>query len=459
MKKYLIIVLASAFMLTGCKKFLDQKPQSEITGANFYQVSSDAESGLIGCYDALQPDSYYGFDIETYGDVVSDNAYAGGDNPANIQQDMFNTDANNPNISRDWNQIYQAIGRCNDVIDNVTVMNGSLFQGNRKNEILAEAKFLRGLHYFNLVRIFGPVPLVIKQIKDTSPENINAGNSTIPAIYAQITQDLTEAIKDLPRDNNVGRTTKGAAEGILAKVNLTNKNWQQAADLSKEVIDLNKYSLIANYDGLWSGKNTTESLFEVQFTGGTEGNTMPDLFLPFPLATYEFLKFSTPTEDMIAAYEPNDTRKAASIIFADQYYGKNFPHVYKYRNAAGFAAPANVPVLRYADVLLMRAEALNEISYPNTEALTLLNQVRTRAGLPSKTIGDLPSQDAMRIAIAKERRVELAFEGHRWFDLLRTDKAISTLQGKYPITQNKLLFPIPQDQIDKNPNLKQNPGY
>ncbi|MET4082517.1 hypothetical protein ABIB40_002475 [Pedobacter sp. UYP30] len=459
MKKYLIIILASAATLTGCKKFLDQKPQSEITGANFYKVPSDAESGLIGCYDALQPDSYYGFDIETYGDVVSDNAYAGGDNPANIQEDTFNTDANNANISRDWNQIYQAIGRCNDVIDNVTAMDASLFQGNRKNEILAEAKFLRGLHYFNLVRIFGPVPLVVKQIKDTKPESINAGNSTIPAIYDQITKDLNEAIKDLPKDNNVGRTTKGAAEGILAKVNLTNKNWQQAADLSKQVIDLNKYSLVSNYDALWSGKNTTESLFEVQFTGGTEGNTMPDLFLPFPLATYEFLKFSTPTEDMIAAYEPNDTRKAASIIFADQYYGKNFPHVYKYRNAAGFAAPTNVPVLRYADVLLMRAEALNEISYPNAEALALLNQVRTRAGLPSKTIANVSSQDAMRVAIAKERRVELAFEGSRWFDLLRTGKAISTLQAKYPITQNKLLFPIPQSQIDKNPNLKQNPGY
>lgn len=459
MKKYLIIILTAAVTFTGCKKFLDQTPQSEITGANFYKVPSDAESGLIGCYDALQPDSYYGFDMETYGDVTSDNAYAGGDNPANIQEDTFNTDANNGNISRNWNQIYQAIGRCNDVIDNVSLMDGSLFQANRKNQILAEAKFLRGLHYFNLVRIFGPVPLVIKQIKNANPESINAGNSTIPAIYDQITKDLNEAIQDLPKDSNVGRATKGAAEGILAKVYLTNKNWQQAADLCQQVISLNKYSLVSNYDALWSGKNTSESLFEVQFTGGTEGNTMPDLFLPFPLATYEFLKFSTPTEDLIAAYEPNDTRKAASIIFADQYYGKNFPHVYKYRNAAGFAAPTNVPVLRYADVLLMRAEALNEIAYPNTEALTLLNQIRTRAGLPSKTLTDLPSQDAFRIAVAKERRVELAFEGHRWFDLLRTGTAISTLQAKYPINQNRLLFPIPQSQIDKNPNLKQNPGY
>ncbi len=459
MKKYLIIILLGTTTLSGCKKFLDIKPESEITGANFYQVASDAESGLIGCYDALQPDSYYGFDMETIGDVTSDNAYAGGDNPANIQIDEFNTDANNGNISRDWNQIYQAVGRCNDVLGNVTKMEDGLFQGNRKKEILAEAKFLRGLHYFNLVRIWGPVPLITSQLKDTNPESINAGNSTIEAIYAQITKDLTEAMQDLPKDNATGRATKGAAEGLLAKVYLTNKNWQQAADLSAQVIALNKYNLVANYDALWSGKNTSESLFEVQYTGGTEGNVMPDLFLPFPQATYEFLKFSTPTEDLIAAYEPNDTRKAASIIFADQYYGKNFPHVYKYRNAAGFAAPTNVPVLRYADVLLMRAEALNELGYPNAEAFILLNQVRARAGVPAKTLVDLPSQESFRDAIAKERRVELAFEGHRWFDLLRTGKAISILQGKYPINTNRLLFPIPQNQIDRNPNLKQNPGY
>ncbi|MBK0382260.1 RagB/SusD family nutrient uptake outer membrane protein [Pedobacter sp. SD-b] len=460
MKKYLIIILAAATALTGCKKFLDIKPESEITGANFYQVASDAESGLIGCYDALQPDAYYGFDIETYGDVTSDNAYAGGDNPANIQMDEFKTDPNNANISRDWNQMYQAVARCNDVIDNVSTMDNKVFQGNRKKEIIAEAKFLRALDYFNLVRIWGRVPLIVNQIKDTKPESINKGNSEISDIYAQITKDLTDAVTDLPKDNETGRATKGAAEGILAKVNLTNKNWQQAADLCGQVMGLNKYSLVGNYDALWSGKNTSESLFEVQFTGGNEGNVMPDLFLPFPLATYEFLKFSTPTEDMIAAYEPNDQRKAASIIFADQYYGKNFPHVYKYRNAAGFAAPTNVPVLRYADVLLMRAEALNEISYPNLEALSILNQIRTRAGLlVSKTLLDYPTQESLRVAIAKERRVELAFEGHRWFDLLRTGKAISTLQGKYPINNDRLLFPIPQNQIDKNPNLKQNPGY
>lgn len=456
-----MIILAVTAGLAGCNKFLDIKPQSEITGANFYQLASDAESGLIGCYDALQPDSYYGFDIETYGDVTSDNAYAGGDNPANIQMDNFNTDANNPNISRDWNQIYQAIGRTNDVIDNVSKMDAKTFQGDRKNEILGEAKFLRGLHYFNLVRIFGTVPLITAQLKDTKPENINAGNSTIDAIYTQITKDLTDAISNLPKDNATGRATKGAAEGLLAKVYLTNKNWLKAADFCGQTMLLNKYSLVSNYDNLWSGKNTTESLFEVQFTGGTEGNTMPDLFLPYPLATYEFLKFSTPTEDMIAAYEPNDQRKAASIIFATQYYGTNFPHVYKYRNAAGFAAPTNVPVLRYADVLLMKAEALNETSYPNTEALDLLNRIRNRAGLTiNKTFVDYPSQDALRIAIAKERRVELAFEGHRWFDLLRTGKAISTLQGKYPtISNNKLLYPFPQNQLDKNPNLKQNLGY
>lgn len=458
--KIFFAALVLALCFTGCKKFLDVVPPSEITSANFYSSANDAEAALVGCYDALQPDSYYGFDISAYGDVASDDCDAGGDNQSRISIDDFTTNSTNGTTSRNWTQIYAGIGRTNDVITNVGKMPDNLFTGGRKNAILGEARFLRGLHYFNLVRIFGGVPLVTVQVTDSQPGTVNKPRNTVAEVYVQIISDLQFAADNLAKDATAGRVTKGAALGLLAKVYLTQKDWQKAADLSNQVIALAKYQLLPNYDDLFEQDNTAEIIFSVQYTGTSEGNVLPDLLLPFPQASYEFIKFNTPTPSIINAYETGDKRKASSLIITDQNYGKNLAFVYKFRRAAAFASPADITVLRYADVLLMRAEALNELGYGNAEAFTLLNQVRTRAGLAAKTTADLPSQESFRNFVAQERRVELAFEGERWFDLVRTGKALTALQaaGK-AITQKNLLFPIPQEQIDRNPNLVQNPGY
>ncbi|MBE7177384.1 MAG: RagB/SusD family nutrient uptake outer membrane protein [Mucilaginibacter polytrichastri] len=452
--------LALCVAFTGCKKFLDVVPPSEITSANFYSSANDAEAGLVGCYDAMQPDSYYGFDMSGYGDVTSDDCDAGGDSQARQNMDDFTTNSTNGTISRNWSQIYNAIGRTNDVITNLGRMDDNLFQNGRKNVILGEARMLRGLHYFNLVRIFGGVPLVTEQVTDSRPETVNKPRSTPAEIYAQVISDLQFAAANLPADATNGRATKGAALGLLAKVYLTQKNWQQAADYAGQVITPGKYQLDANYDDLFAQDNTPEIIFSVQYVGQAEGNVLPDLLLPFPQASYEFIKFNVPTQSIMNAYETGDVRKASSIIVTNQSYGQNIPFVNKYRRAAAFASPADITILRYADVLLMRAEALNELGGGNAEALSLLNQVRTRAKLPVKTAAELGTQAAFRDFVAKERRVELAFEGERWFDLLRTGKAIATLQaaGK-PITEKFLLFPLPQDELDRNPNLVQNPGY
>jgi starch-binding outer membrane protein, SusD/RagB family len=460
---YFFIVILF-FQVTGCKKsFTDLKPVSEITSATYFQTARQADAALTGAYDALQPDSYYGYDMNTFGEATSDNCFAGGDDPGIFQIDEFRTNSTNGIVNRNWPQIYQAIGRTNDVIDNVGKMDVALFfdKPQRQTEIIAEAKFLRGLHYFNLVRLYGAVPLVLKQTTAVTPDNVNVPNSTIEDVYTKgIIPDLEFAFNNLPKDMAKGRAAKGAACGILAKVYLTRKDWVKAAEYVQKVKDLSKYIIITNYDNLFSSKNTDESLFEVQYTGGGEGSPLPDLYLPYPQATYEFKKFHTPTPDIIAAYDSGDVRKASSIIFANQYYGTNFPHINKFRNAAAFAAPTDYVVLRYADVVLMGAEALNEISYPSQPALEALNVIRQRAGLGAETFTNLSTQALLRDAVAHERRLELAFEGHRWFDLVRTGKALTTLQPNYPVMAEKnLLFPIPQVELDRNPNLKQNTGY
>jgi starch-binding outer membrane protein, SusD/RagB family len=461
MKKIIVYFLIAFAVVqgTGCdSSFTDLKPVSEITSANYFKTARQADASLTSAYDALQPDRYYGYDMNTFGEAASDNCFAGGDDPGIAQINDFTTTPTNGIIGRNWPQIYLAIGRANDVIDNVGKMDVGLFfnKPERQTEIIAEAKFLRALHYFNLVRIYGPVPLVVKQVTAVTADNVNVPNSTQEEIYTKsIIPDLEFALANLPKDMDKGRATKGAAYGLLAKVYLTRKEWAKAAENVQRVKDLNKYKILSNYDNLFSSKNTEESLFEVQYTGGGEGNALPELYLPYPLGTYDFIKFHTPTPNLIAAYTPADGRKQSSIVFKN-----GIPHIYKFRNAAGFSAPTNFPVLRYADVLLIGAEALNEISYPSQPALDALNAIRQRAGLNALTLIDLSTQDIMRDAIAKERRLELAFEGHRWFDLVRTEKALSTMQPDYPIMSAKnLLFPVPQVERDRNPNLKQNGGY
>lgn len=455
---YLACFLALCF--SGCKKFLDLDPISDVTSAAYYKTAAQAETALTAAYDGMQSANYYGFHEFNLSDVQSDNAEAGGDSPDIFQVDNFTATATNLVLLQHWPQVYTAIGLDNDVIDNVTKMEDGVFAGERKKQILGEARFLRALNYFNLVREYGNIPLQLQQVTKLDNAVINLPQSSAGDVYAAIIEDLQFAADNLPADMANGRATKGAALGMLAKVNLTLKDWAKAASLAQQVIDLNKYSTNIPYDNIFTQKHNSEVIFDIQYTGGTEGSVLPDLLLPYPLATFEFKKFGTPSPGMIAAYEAGDTRKASSIIMQTTIDGPNFPHVYKYRNAAAFAAPTNFIVLRYADVKLMLAEALNEISHGDPKALAALNEIRQRASLAPLSYATLSTQAAFREAVYKERRVELAFEGHRWSDLVRTGRALSTMQAIYPnITADKLILPIPQTELDKNKALKQNPGY
>jgi hypothetical protein len=337
--------------------------------------------------------------------------------------------------------------------------------------------------YFNLVRVFGDVPLVLKEIEKPE-EGYQYGRTPAAEVYAQIIKDLTEAESVLPPTYpaaEAGRATKGAAKALLGKVYLTQKRYADAAAKLKEVMDLGVYDLLPSYADVFApaNKNHKESVFAVQFKKGSlnEGNRMPNAFAPENSGN-AVIQFggdgqNRPSPDLQAAYEPNDPRKDLSLATSyknarGETVQYNFVKKYYDVPAVKYDNDNNFPVIRYADVLLMYAEALNEVAYlPGGEAFMALNRVRQRVGLPEKTATDLPDQMAFREAVLNERRVELAFEGHRWFDLVRTGKALEVLTAKAAaigirtgVSETNLLFPIPQSQVDINRSkIDQNPGY
>ncbi|SEN84783.1 Starch-binding associating with outer membrane [bacterium A37T11] len=479
MKKYNFSIkysFAIILLSVSCKSdFLDRAPISQTNSVNFYKTQADMLNAVNAAYASLQAE--YNQSMYTIGEVTSDNteildAQSGIDN---TQIDDFKTLTNNGILSSMWNYNYTGILACNTVIDRIQAIS---MDETLKTRYIAEVKFLRALQYFNMVRTFGDVPLVVKEIVDVQ-ESYTYARTPVDEVYKQIIADLTEAENNLPPiygDADVGRATSGAAKGILAKVYLTQGKWSDAASKAQEVISSAKYGLLDDYKNVFAinNKNNKESLFEVQYKKGGYGTGSPfnNAFAPRNSGSIVSTigagsGTNQPTADISAAYEPGDLRKDISMAegymngstFVASRYIKKFldPNLF-----AGNDADNNWPVLRYADVLLMRAEALNEQGYSaGGETFDLLNQIRKRAGLTDIKPATVPDQAAFRLAIEQERRVELAFEDHRWFDLVRTNRAVEVLKAKGETIQPyRLLFPIPQTQIDINPSvITQNQGY
>ena len=476
-----VIILLSASSCT--KDFLDRAPISQMNGNNFYKTADDMKNALSAAYAGLQTGGLYYSSMHVIGDMRSDNTEITNPNAGSdlVAVDNFQNLATTSISGTTWAGHYQAIQSVNIVIEKIEAVN---MDAGLKARYTAEAKFLRGLMYFNLVRIFGDVPLVTKVINNPQ-EGYTYSRNPSAEVYAQIVTDLADAEAVLPHEftgADIGRATKGAAAALLGKVYLTQKRWDLAAPQLKKVIDnvgLNKYQLLPTYAGVFgiANENNRESIFEVQFKKGSAGEGSPytNQFAPIGSGTAVVsignpLGQNIPTADMSNAYEANDARKVASMRNSYVLGANTVQHNYivKYLGvpAANLDSDNNWIVLRYADVLLMYAEALNEQGYvADGPAFTYLNQVRLRAGLLIKTSNNanlalrIVNQAAFRLAIEQERRVELAFEGHRWFDLIRTDRAVTVMAGK-GIQSHHVLFPIPQSQIDINPSLiKQNPGY
>ena len=483
----------------GCQKdFLSLNPPSSLNVNNFFKDSVQVGQAVNGAYAeliTLGSSSYW-----IFGEMRSDNTsfQFNTSNRGNAQKedvDEFSTLSTNSYISDFWGNTYVGIARCNDVLGHIATVQMS---DSLKSRNIGEMKFLRAFHYFNLVRQFGPVPLRLESATSVGTSH-STGRAGVDDVYGQIIADLKDAISKLPTQygtTNLGRITQGAAHTLLAKVYLTRKDWDDAISELRIVQGLG-YSLLTNYKDIFdpNKKNGAESIFEIQYLG-TNASLYSNFmyqFAPYDSKNYvtgdagtnlaSSSGWNTPTQDMIGAYEAGDLRKSISLAISYTAGATvvNQPYVKKYNHGFVAAGRTNddLIVLRYADVLLMLAEALNEKGYvADGEAFGLLNQVRQRAGLPVKTSANvvdslkLPDQASFRSAIFKERRVELAFENHRWYDLLRTGNAVAIMTANglqviaanvpnipataYQVTENKLLLPIPQNDVI-NDNLDQNP--
>jgi hypothetical protein len=480
-----------AAALSGCKKdFLDKAPLGSVNTANFYKTAEDAVAAVNAAYQPLQRAKLYNFRIWTT-DIMAGNSLvgAGGGTDGIETQDEANfvTTTANAGVLDIYRGPAPGILQCNIVLQKVPDIS---MDATLKSRIIGEAKFLRALYYFNLVRLFGDVPLITKpqQVGD----DLKLKRNPKAEVYQLIIQDLTDAMGALPPASSysgadIGRASKGAAIGLLAKVYLTLGDYQKTADLCQQVTALG-YALNTNYADNFSAtkKNTVESLFEVQFSGATTYGFFDDFNQASWTSTFtgprnsDFVGgaygWDQPTQEFVNSYEAGDLRKDITVLYpgCPAFDGK--PYLASYSgtgfNLRKFLVPKSIspdyntnpedfPVLRYADVLLMQAEALNELGR-TAEAEAPLNQVRKRAGLGNITSG--MSKDNFRNAVLHERRMELAFEGQRWFDLIRINGGQYGLDflhsiGKVNATTKHLLLPIPQQEIDSNPNLTQNPGY
>ncbi|MGI4865197.1 MAG: RagB/SusD family nutrient uptake outer membrane protein [Janthinobacterium lividum] len=491
--KKLFIPLVGLTLLAGCN-FLQKEPLTSITPNNFFTSADDAESSLTAVYDALQGGGAYGQDLLTMGEMPSDNC-------TSVSNDVnaLETIAWTPNTSQVGNvfrQAYLCINRANIVLKYVPTI---AMDTARRSQIQGEARFVRALSYFNLVRAYGDVPLHLTPSESASPAELNLPRTPAAAVYDQIVADLSRAAIQM-NTSNPNRAVKNSANGLLARVQLTQRNWAAAQAAANKVVGTS-IALNNTFRSLFPAENKgAESLFEVQFAGTPDGsNLLPDEILPFPLTTYSFSKFNLPTAELISyvdtvndqrwAYVGNitnnnkfvgrnhvsyiDSRKNQAINNATNDRG-NFP--YKWTSIGNnFNSVDNTYVLRYAEVLLAYAEATNELSGPTGDGLAKLNLVRQRAGLPALTLGSpqAATKQTLRNEIDRQRRLELAFEGERWFDLLRYARHNQAEAGAHTVSAldligqfrngnrdvNYLLFPIPQAEINTNPQLKQNPGY
>ena len=480
---YISIFVLSGLILSGCADdFLDVNPTESIP-ADVELVNNDAgaKSFVTAIYN-----QFLGWEMSSFGwnavsSIISDDADKGSDpGDAGGDKDIIDAltyNASTASFQSTWNANYAGINRCNQALDIFPKLDKVAPE--LKVRLEGEAKFFRAFMYFTLVKGYGGVPIVDHVPLPVSEEDrvMQLTRKTAAEVYAFIEKDLNDAITNLPDKSTYGaedktRVSKGSAYALLAKVNLYQKKWQNVIDNCDNVTG---YSLVADYAAQYKkeGEFGPESIFEIDGIGGTSSPG-------FGIGNYSVSQaprgaggwgwgFNTPTEGLANAYEAGDVRRAATIIFAGSvlYDGRVIPSTvanprynYKAYSSAFYNqefTDTNLRYLRYAEVLLMKAEALNELGQ-TSEAIPLVNQIRKRAGL-----GDTPftSQNDIRKAIWKERRLELAFEHDRWFDLVRTGQAAAAMaaDGKTFIVGKHELWPIPTSFLREAGALsQQNPG-
>lgn len=492
-------VLLLSTLLTACNDFLTTPPQGQIGVAAVQADPAAAQNLVTGVYNIMWEGGMHGFDYIGMTNIASDDADKGS-SPADGANtygtfDNLNMTPGVGNINNVWATYFRAIARANQAL---ALIPQSAADQTTRNQLEGEVRFLRAYFYFNLVRFFGGVPLIetvppIESINDASLQT----RATREAVYARIVADLRFAATVLPvkTQATTGKATKAAAMAMLAKVYLYQKNYQQAYTLTDSIIknQVGVYSLLPNYANIWRevGANSSESIFEVQ----TGINLACNAAIPIYVVSQGpraggrrgwadlGFGFGTPSASLVSEYEPNDARRAATIMFInpaptgtvlwdgfrvpsrdsvenDRYNYKAYHSRTAERNCGvNDRLPKNLRIMRLGEVLLIHAEAAFALNNA-ADALTDINRLRTRAGLPAQTTID-------RLKIWHERRVELAMEHDRFFDIIRQEdvqpgRAVQAFaaHGKTFVKGKSEVFPIPQTQIQLSGGvLTQNPGY
>lgn len=484
LKYNLIAIALLGFSFSSCSDFLEQNPQTDLSENDFYKTADDIASAVNGAYSSLQESDIYG-NWYVFGEIPSDNTrnQLSGSVTTQNEFDQFYIDTQNSMIANFWKAAYKVINRTNTVLGRI---DGIEINAELANRYKLECKFIRALMYFNLVRVYGDVPLVLKEINIS--ESYEILREPKENVYNQIIADLKEA-QGLPVSYSTaedGRATQGAAKALLADVYMTLHKYTEAETILAEIINSGRYSLLENtpgslnidgYKNVFSpvNHNSKEGIFEIQFLKGGygEGSNYANNFAPENSGTNVVAVGGTggnniPEMDIYNAYEEGDLRRDFSMSLGYYDNRKNNEWV-ESRYVCKFMdvpyqnndASNNYPVIRYADVILMYAEALNQ-NGKTAEACKYLNMTRRR-GFGYQTTEtspvDLQTTDKAQFAlmVEQERRVELAFENHRWFDLIRTGRAVEVMKSKgFSLNETNLICPIPQKQIDVNPKLTQN---
>ncbi|MDR1740044.1 MAG: RagB/SusD family nutrient uptake outer membrane protein [Bacteroidales bacterium] len=525
MKKIFYIIFLSAITgITSCSKWLGEPQPARPGLEDFFASGGEAAIQVInGAYSPLQWEYGSTYSSEWWiGDIASDDALKGGQNVSDMaaayEFDNFRVSNNNAILLDIYQMNYQGIARCNLALEEIPKMATDTIMNERvKTRLLGEAKFLRALYYFRLVRIFQELPLVTVTIRSSA--EWKQPKASVTTIYDTIIADLLDAESKLwtladtkANPDNIGRATKGAAQAMLLKVYLYRQNWTEAKKWGEVIINDGEYNLEPVYADNFSvyNENGKESVFEIQYSeeassdygtfnphfGGTRGTFTTILtrsrstnFPKMGATTSEGWGFNKPTQNLYDEFEAGDARREASILniptslmsnpTEEIYLGCPYlSRKYALIDSAGNSiwdghatrAPINIKLIRYADVLLMYAEACNESGDLGT-ATTILNDLRAvrrnECADPSTQLPDFPygaylgGQDGIRLALRHERRVELAMEGHRWFDIVRWGIAKETMDaykaGETQEVQNAMstfvkdrneYFPLPQYEID-----------
>ena len=459
MKKTIIYLLFTALLFsTSCSKdFIEISPENFLNSEDFFKTQDDFNAAVLAVYAKLQAQVGLYFELAEW---RSDNLVLGA--PTAGTQDRFNinkfqeTSANGI-ILNAWGNFYNGIFRANVITDKI---GGADFDESTKKQFEAEARFLRALAYFNIVRYWGDAPIILNEI--TAKESLTIGRSPVAKVYKVIEDDLNFAMTNLPNSygsQDYGRATSGAAKSLLGKVYLTQKKYAEAISTLNKVVG--QYSLLNDIADVFdtANKSNNETIFSIRFDKEIEGEGHGLWFSVSDISTSPF------TTKLVDAFLVTDSRKnlieykaVGNLFVPGKFFDAESIATRKFGN--------DYVLLRYSDVLLMLAEALNEQGYqPSGDAFDYLNDVRKRANLvvPLTSV-NLPDQASFRKAVLNERFLEFPFEGHRWFDLIRTVTAQNEISSGIGVNieSHQLLYPVPQAEIEKINNkdlFYQNDGY